>query len=210
MNSSGFITFHCCFHTFITAENHFLSIPNSNRVMESAGIFSVGQTTLNHSGEQKFITVLQKFITVLSHQPWIFSAEMIKAKLSLFFFFFPPVLYLHCIHPKERNFKAAEFRIIKKICCMQRGEAIVSAPIRPGRYEQALRVWNSKGKFSEFRIFLPSLKSVTLRGEKRVMTFKGDRRKLMAFFSVVLTDKVQSDKQESIQVLGWGLSWVVV
>lgn len=62
MNSSDFVIFHCCFHTFITAENHFLSIPNSNRAKESAGTLGVGQTTLNHSGEQKFRTVL-------SHQP---------------------------------------------------------------------------------------------------------------------------------------------
>lgn len=83
MNSSDFVIFHCCFHTFITAENHFLSIPNSNRAKESAGTLSVGQTTLNHSGEQKFVTVL-------SHQPWTFSAEMIKAKLSPFS---PPHLF---------------------------------------------------------------------------------------------------------------------
>lgn len=62
MNSSDFIIFHCCFHTFITAENPFLSIPSSERVKESAGILSVGQNTLNQNGEQKFITIL-------SHQP---------------------------------------------------------------------------------------------------------------------------------------------
>lgn len=58
MNSCDFIIFLGRFHTFITTENHFLSIPNSNRAKESAGILSVGQTTLNHSGEQKFITAL--------------------------------------------------------------------------------------------------------------------------------------------------------
>lgn len=62
MNGSDFIIFHCCFHTVINAENLLLSIPNSSRAKESAGILSVGQTTLNHCGEQKFITVLR-------HQP---------------------------------------------------------------------------------------------------------------------------------------------
>lgn len=115
MNHSDFIIFHYCFHTFITTENNFLSIPKSNREKESAGILSVGQTTLNHSGEQKFITVL-------SHQPWIFSAEMIKAKLSPFLsFFFFLLLYLQSIHSKERNFKAAKFRVIQKMYCAPQG-----------------------------------------------------------------------------------------
>lgn len=45
MNGSDFIIFHCCFHTVINAENLLLSIPNSSRAKESAGILSVGQTT---------------------------------------------------------------------------------------------------------------------------------------------------------------------
>lgn len=57
-NNSDFIFFHCCFHTFATTENYFLSILNSNKAKESAGLLSVGRNTLNHSGEQKFITIL--------------------------------------------------------------------------------------------------------------------------------------------------------
>jgi len=57
INSSDFI-FHCGFHIFVTTENNFLYIPNSNRAKESAGILRIGQTTLNHNGEQKFLTVL--------------------------------------------------------------------------------------------------------------------------------------------------------
>lgn len=46
-NSSDF-AFHCCFHAFTAIENHFLSIPNCTRAKESAGILTLGQTTLYH------------------------------------------------------------------------------------------------------------------------------------------------------------------